>query len=408
MPPPFRKLTQHDFAAAVASYPWRPPKTEIHVHCTWRPNHSQYKGLRSIEGMHRFHTVDRGWSDIAQHISIGTEGAIWTGRDWNRTPASASGFSHSGVFMFETIGDFDKGKDPFGGIQAETVFFVCATLQIFFNLPLWWSIRFHNQMTDLKTCPGTAIDRAWFVKNVSRMREQLGDTGNELFGGAMARPSKHVEEFLSDARRAPPEPESFGEEGEHRHDSALEAFMERHHANPFIAQTEGAAMNPSASGALSPTEEQLAAAVNEWRERPRTERMALDPDEDLFAELGRRASLIEAQPARAGELQLDAGPQPEGLGEDFAMLGKRIFKRLVREFASLLCGDGADDASDRAKLRDAFGIGGDVLTAAIASALISGFGLAPAIATIVAALILRRVIMPTVEETCAVVNARIQ
>jgi hypothetical protein len=75
------------------------------------------------------------------------------------------------------------------------------------------------------------------------------------------------------------------------------------------------------------------------------------------------------------------------------------------EFANLLCGTAQEDVAERERLRDAFGVGGDALTAAIASVLISAFGLAPAVATIVAALLLRRVVMPTVEETCARVRS---
>jgi hypothetical protein len=163
--------------------------------------------------------------------------------------------------------------------------------------------------------------------------------------------------------------------------------------------------DPSDAGALSAAEIELAAATRSWLERPGLESAGGDPDELLFAELGRLARQLAAEPSRAGNLA--AGPAvtaeaavPEGLFGDLALLGRRIFNRVRREFADLLCGTGEEDVADRERLRDAFGLGGDALTAAIASVLISAFGLAPAAATIIAALLLRRVVMPTVEETC--------
>ena len=89
MAPPFKRMNRTQFAQAVASYNWQPSKSVIHVHHTWRPNHSQYNGIHTINGMHKYHTEKNNWSDIAQHISIAPDGAIWTGRPWNRSPASA-------------------------------------------------------------------------------------------------------------------------------------------------------------------------------------------------------------------------------------------------------------------------------------------------------------------------------
>src|SRR5688572_30275357 len=116
----FARLTFADFRRLVDSFDWNRKIRAVHVHHTWRPNHTQWQGLRSIEGMWRHHTQTNGWSDIAQHATIDPEGFVWTGRNWNQPPASARGFNGNataGPFMFETIGDFDLGRDPFGGPQ---------------------------------------------------------------------------------------------------------------------------------------------------------------------------------------------------------------------------------------------------------------------------------------------------
>ncbi|MGH9893584.1 MAG: caspase family protein, partial [bacterium] len=116
MPKPFHQLTLEQFVELLDKFPFERKIESVHMHHTWRPNRSQYRGLSTIESMWAFHTTGQGWSDIAQHISIAPDGSIWTGRNWNQPPASAKGFNGNaaaGPFMFETIGDFDRGKDAF-------------------------------------------------------------------------------------------------------------------------------------------------------------------------------------------------------------------------------------------------------------------------------------------------------
>ena len=109
MPRPFTPLTLEQFAERLRTFQFTRPVTMVHMHHTFRPRKVDYQGVSTIEAMFKFHTEANGWSDIAQHLSIAPDGTIWTGRDWNNTPASATGFN-KGVFMFETIGDFDTGK----------------------------------------------------------------------------------------------------------------------------------------------------------------------------------------------------------------------------------------------------------------------------------------------------------
>lgn len=158
MPAPFQRLNIDQFAAVLKTFEFRRRIASVHMHHTWRPNHAQWKGHDSMVGMWRFHTQDRGFSDIAQHLTIDPEGLVWTGRNWNSAPASAVGHNGTGLagpFMFETVGDFDLGRDPLQGVQRQAVLDVIALLQARFGLAPE-SLMFHNQAA-AKTCPGSSI-----------------------------------------------------------------------------------------------------------------------------------------------------------------------------------------------------------------------------------------------------------
>lgn len=175
MPEPFRDLNLQQFAALVKAFKFTRRIESVHLHHTWRPNHAEYAKRDSIVAMWRYHTLVNGWSDIAQHVSIGPEGTIWTGRNWNQAPASSKGFngtSATGPFMIEMIGDFDVGKDILEEKQLESALAVVAEMQRHFGLPPQ-ALRFHNEMTDAKTCPGTQLDRDTIVRLVAAKHAQL-------------------------------------------------------------------------------------------------------------------------------------------------------------------------------------------------------------------------------------------
>ncbi|NNG21969.1 caspase family protein [Telluria aromaticivorans] len=173
MPAPFKRLTLDQFANLLNRYQFTRKINAVHMHHTWRPNHSQFRGHESIVGMWTYHTQTNKWSDIAQHITIDPQGYIWLGRNWNAAPASASGQngdSHAGPFMFEMIGDFDKGCDPFDGPQRNTVIKVIALVQKRFGLAPG-SLMFHNMMSG-KSCPGSSIDYREILAEVQRVHDQ--------------------------------------------------------------------------------------------------------------------------------------------------------------------------------------------------------------------------------------------
>jgi hypothetical protein len=166
-PPRFRALSVPEFAAAVAAFDWRRRIDAVDMHHTEYPDHAAYRGHESILGMWRFHVETRGWDDIAQHVSIAPDGVIWTGRDWNKPPASATGYNgtpEAGPFMFEMIGNFDLGRDRWEGAQRAATLAVIAAILVRFALTPA-ALRFHRDLhrpgeKPPKTCPGTGIERA--------------------------------------------------------------------------------------------------------------------------------------------------------------------------------------------------------------------------------------------------------
>ncbi|CAM4174673.1 caspase family protein [Vreelandella rituensis] len=177
MPPPFKQVTREQFAELLGHFDFKRNVDAVHMHHTWRPNHSHYDpadGHRSILGMYLHHTQVKHWQDIAQHLTIAPDGTIWLGRSWNLPPASAAGHNGNlqfGPFMLEVIGNFDVGRDRLEGAQRDAVIDVIAQVQHRFDLGPE-TLRFHNAMS-AKPCPGSSIDRAQVVKEVRARRKQI-------------------------------------------------------------------------------------------------------------------------------------------------------------------------------------------------------------------------------------------
>lgn len=134
-------------------------------------------------------------------------------------------------------------------------------------------------------------------------------------------------------------------------------------------------------------------------------------EETLESELGLRLKANADAPSLANasvdKFQMDAANL--GLADDFSELGSRLWRRLQRELYHVICGADPGDNDDRAKIKEALGIDtDDAIVAAIAGVLASSFGLAPAIAGLVAALVLKRLIKPSGEELCIFWKGKLQ
>ena len=172
--PTFKRLSVDQFAQLLAQFPFARQINAVHMHHTWNPARADFKGHETIVAMWRFHTQVKRWRDIAQHVTIDPNGDVWLGRNWNLPPASAAGYNGNaqfGPFMFETIGNFDIGRDPFDGAQRESVLKVIALVQSRFRLAPT-SLMFHNTMS-AKSCPGSSLAYDEIVAAVQDRRAAL-------------------------------------------------------------------------------------------------------------------------------------------------------------------------------------------------------------------------------------------
>ena len=131
----------------------------------------------------------------------------------------------------------------------------------------------------------------------------------------------------------------------------------------------------------------------------------LKADENqLYEQLGMRTKAIEEEPAKAGTFdpQVVYNQAEMGIKEDVRELGQRIFRRWNVEAYKLVCGSEEKDRKDREELTKAFGISDVAVAASLSALLVTNFGVAPAIAAVVAALVVKRFFRPAHEEFCQV------
>ena len=125
--------------------------------------------------------------------------------------------------------------------------------------------------------------------------------------------------------------------------------------------------------------------------KPALERLLQAEPDQLFAELGLRQKAIENDPTQAGLFEPTATYDAPFAGplDVLKEFGQGFFDRVNKDLYNLVCGDDANNANERKKLLDAFGLGGVAFAGVLTSVLISSFGWAPAIATVVAALVVK-------------------
>jgi hypothetical protein len=84
------------------------------------------------------------------------------------TPASVGFGMNRGVFMFETVGNFDAGYDRLEGAQLASVVAVIRAVQVRFALPPE-ALLFHREVpqTD-KSCPGSGVAKPHILDALRR------------------------------------------------------------------------------------------------------------------------------------------------------------------------------------------------------------------------------------------------
>ncbi len=132
------------------------------------------------------------------------------------------------------------------------------------------------------------------------------------------------------------------------------------------------------------------------------EKLVNADDDTLFEQLGmrvkatasREVGVIEYNPTLVHDAHV-MGPL-----DDLRELGRRVLRRWNRELYRVACGGESEDGKDRESILKALGIGDVALGGAIAAVLIGSFGVAPAVATVVGALIVKRLGAPAADEIC--------
>lgn len=174
---PFQQLTLAEFAGLLDRFPFDRQIHAVHLHHTGRPNHAEFRGQETLVAMRRVQTQAQGWGDIAQHVTVDPNGAIWTGRNWNLPPVSAAGHNGNrtaGPFMVVAIGDFTLGRDRFAGAQRDATLRIIALIQQRFGLSPE-TLAFHTQLSTAKSCPGTALDHRELIGELRVLHAVPGD-----------------------------------------------------------------------------------------------------------------------------------------------------------------------------------------------------------------------------------------
>lgn len=139
---------------------------EFQIHHTWKPNYATFYQT-NIDGTRRFtpeqlntnmktYHVNKGWGDIAQHITTFPDGTILIGRDFMKKPVGIAN-RNTGAFCMEQLGDFDLGQDIITVNQRN------ITLRLIkYFISKGTKPVFHRQFSS-KTCPGTSLHLSGMV-----------------------------------------------------------------------------------------------------------------------------------------------------------------------------------------------------------------------------------------------------
>jgi hypothetical protein len=121
-------------------------------------------------------------------------------------------------------------------------------------------------------------------------------------------------------------------------------------------------------------------------------------EEELEFLLGVRVKAIEEDPQIQGFFQPDVSYADRfGDKNSLRRIGKRMVDKLHMQAYTFVCGTDPDDEQSRQEILDALKISSGAAVAALAAVLVSGLGLAAAVAGVVAALIIKKFIKPTLD-----------
>lgn len=132
------------------------------------------------------------------------------------------------------------------------------------------------------------------------------------------------------------------------------------------------------------------------------DKLMVSDEQQLFEQLGIRALAISRDPAKGSSFdpRVTYDQSKMGLMEDVIDFGKRLFSRWNEQAYKLICGSDPKDEKDREELLKAFNVSDGAIAAALSTLLVTHLGLAPAIAVVIAVLVIKRFVRPTYKEFC--------
>jgi len=126
-----------------------------------------------------------------------------------------------------------------------------------------------------------------------------------------------------------------------------------------------------------------------------------DPDQ-LYEQLGIRMRALGHDPAVAASFAPDISYDAKFMGplDSIRRFGELYFKRVSRQCHDLVCGQDAKDTDERKKVVNAFGFSKEDVGSAVAALLVAHLAMAPAIAAVMAVLIVKLFFRPAIDAMC--------
>jgi hypothetical protein len=136
--------------------------------------------------------------------------------------------------------------------------------------------------------------------------------------------------------------------------------------------------------------------------KPAIEKLEESDENQLYQELGIRLKAIATNPSLAGSFDPAVTYSAPLMGplDDVKLFGKKFFEKMSREAYGLVCGGGLT-AEEQKKFTEALGNKIDFGTW-LAAILVAHWAIAPAIAAVVAALVVRLFFKPAHSAMCEV------
>ena len=136
-------------------------------------------------------------------------------------------------------------------------------------------------------------------------------------------------------------------------------------------------------------------------ERQQLETLLSETPSSLFSELGIRSLAIEERPELAEQIEIVLEPGKYlGPAQDFSEIGKTFFDKVNKNCYELVCSSEELNREDREKLIRALSIGPTDVALCLSTILVSYHVVAPALAGVIATLIVKICYQPACETIC--------